>query len=345
MNGSRHAPGRPAAGGAQSPATADARSVPIPRREEGTAQGPQSPPPREQPLNLASPREVREILERRGLRPLRTLGQNFLIDRNILDAIVAAAEPTGADHVLEVGPGLGVLTEALMDKAGHVTAVEMDAGLHAILAERWGVDPRLTLLHGDALELDYAGLFRAGVTCLVSNLPYSVGTRVVVDAAIQPEPPGRMVVLVQREVAERFAAEPGTSDMGTVSVWLRQAYHVEVVRMVKPTCFWPKPDVVSAVVRLRRHGKFPLSEHQRHVLRDITRIAFQHRRKQLAALFRDAPDPYRADSDAMKAKLHACGASSTARAEELAVAQWCALARGFPEPEPTGDRGARTSVP
>lgn len=281
-------------------------------------------------MNLASPREIRLLLEERGLQPSRTLGQNFLIDRNILDAIVAAAEVGPADHVLEVGPGLGVLTEALLARAARVTAVEKDAGLHAVLAERWGAEPRLTLIHGDALDLDHPALRRAGVTCLVSNLPYSVGTRVVVDAAVQPDPPDRMVVLVQREVAERFAALPGTPDMGTVSVWLQQAYAVDVVRLVKPTCFWPKPDVVSAVVRLRRHAAHPLDEGQRTTLRELSRIAFQHRRKQMASLFRDAPAPYRAAPEAARALLERCGADPAARAEALSVAQWCDLARLWP---------------
>jgi 16S rRNA (adenine1518-N6/adenine1519-N6)-dimethyltransferase len=280
-------------------------------------------------MNLASPREIRDLLEARGLRPSRALGQNFLIDRNILDAIVEAAELVPGDHVLEVGPGLGVLTEALLAKARHVTAVEMDAGLHAVLAERWGTEPRLTLIHGDALELDHAALLAAGVTCLVSNLPYSVGTRVIVDAATQANPPDRMVVLVQREVAERFVAGPSTSDMGTVSVWLQQAYTAELVRMVKPTCFWPKPDVVSAVVRLRRHAAHPLSEPQRHALRELTRIAFLHRRKQMASLFRDAPAPYTATPNTLRSLLAGCGASPAARAEELSVAQWCTLARAW----------------
>jgi len=278
-------------------------------------------------MNLASPREIRELLAVHGLRPSRTLGQNFLIDRNILDAIVAAAEISAGDHVLEVGPGLGVLTEELLSRARHVTAVEMDSGLHAILAERWGEDPRLTLIHGDALELDYPALSGRGVTCLVSNLPYSVGTRVVVDAAIQPEPPDRMVVLVQREVAERFVAAPATADMGTVTVWLQQRYDVEIVRKVKPTCFWPKPEVVSAVVRMRRHERFPLSEPQRTLLRDLTRIAYQHRRKQMASLFREAPESCTADPETVKQRLRDCGAEPTARAEELSVPQWCSLAQ------------------
>ncbi len=281
-------------------------------------------------MNLASPRDIRELLAAHHLRPRRLLGQNFLIDRNILEAILSASELTSDDHVLEIGPGLGVLTEALIARASCVTAVEKDSGLHAVLAERWSNEPKLKLRHGDALDLDYAAMFQSGVTCLVSNLPYSVGTRIVVDAAIQGDgAPVRMVFLVQREVAERFAAKPGTSDMGTVSVWLQQLYDVELVRMVKPSCFWPKPDVVSALVRLRRHARHPLDAQQRDTLRELTRIAFQHRRKQMASLFRDAPEVVVATPETMRVRLAECGVAVTARAEELSVPQWCELARNW----------------
>src|SRR5690554_5125188 len=113
-------------------------------------------------MNLASPRVIRDLLASHGLHPRHALGQNFLIDRNILDLILDTASPGPGDHVLEVGPGLGILTEGLMDRAGHVTAVEQDEGLYRILRERWGRDSRLTLRHGDAVDLDYAELEAAG---------------------------------------------------------------------------------------------------------------------------------------------------------------------------------------
>ena len=277
--------------------------------------------------NLTAPSEIQAILAARGLRPNHSFGQNFLIDRHVLDFIVEAAAPVPGDRVLEVGPGLGALTWELMERGAHVLAVEKDEGLHAILAERWGADPRLELRLGDAMDLDYAAVF-APDACrlLISNLPYSVGTRIVVEAAIQDTPPDRIVVLVQKEVAERFIAKPRTADMGTVSVWLQQVYDVEIVRLVKPTCFWPPPEVTSAIVRLRRHNRLSLTPDARARLRALTRIAFQHRRKQMATLFRNAPDGLAASPDAMRARLAALGLPPTARAEELSVEQWCALA-------------------
>lgn len=281
--------------------------------------------------NLTSPRDVRALLDAAGIRPSRRLGQNFLIDRNALEAIVEAAAPEPGERILEVGPGLGVLTEALLERGCRVLAVEKDPALHALLMERWRDEPRLELRLGDALELDYAALFapEGGIRRLISNLPYSVGTRIVVEAAIQAVPPERMVVLVQKEVADRFAARPGTADMGTAGLWLQQAYDVEIVRAVKPSCFLPAPDVTSSIVRMTRHRRFPLSEPVRARLRALSRIAFQHRRKQMATLYRSAPDALAADPEQVRARLAARGLPPGARAEELSVADWCALAEAW----------------
>ena len=262
--------------------------------------------------NLTSPKELQAILAAHGIQPSRRLGQNFLIDRHVLDFIVEAARLQPGDHVLEVGPGAGVLTQELLARGCHVLAVEKDAGLHALLAERWTAEPLL-----DAVFAPEAARL------LVSNLPYSVGTRVVVEAAIQETPPERMVVLVQKEVAERFVAKPGTADMGTAGVWLQQVYDVEIVRLVKPSCFWPAPDVTSAIVR----NRLPLDAAERARLRALSRIAFQHRRKQMAPLYRNAPGDLAATPDEMRARLQALGLPENARAEELSVDEWCALAR------------------
>jgi len=277
-------------------------------------------------LNLTSPKVIQALLAERGFSPNHSLGQNFLIDQNILDIIINAAEVTQDDRVLEVGPGLGTLTQELLARAGHVTAVEKDTGIFNILRDRWGTLPNLTLIQGDALELDHAAL---QYTCLISNLPYAVGTRVVVDAAAQEHPPSRMVMLVQKEVAERFAARPSTSDIGPISIWLQQLYTVDIIKSVKGTCFWPKPDVTSAVVRLRRNDKHPLTFEQRKRLWDITRIAFSQRRKQMATLFKGAQSPYTAPPDDIRRRLKECGASETARAEELSLEQWIQLIFDF----------------
>jgi len=276
-------------------------------------------------MNLTSPKDVTALLERHGIRPNKTLGQNFLIDRNILDLIVESADLKGTEHVLEVGAGLGVLTERLMEKAAHVTAVEKDAGLHSLLEERWAGDKRLTLMFGDALELKLDAVIEGGATRLVSNLPYAVGVRVVVDAAVCATPPEVMTVLLQKEVGERFAASPGTKGMGAVSVLLQQIYDVKLVRNVKPSCFFPRPEVTSVIIKMTKHNRFALDIEARRKLHRFVREAFLHRRKQLASAMRGAGGGFARDADFTRAALQECGALATARPEELSVGQWIKL--------------------
>lgn len=279
-----------------------------------------------EPVNLTSPKAVAALLAAHDIRPNKVLGQNFLIDRNILNHIVEAAELTPDAHVLEVGPGLGVLTEPLLAHCQHVTAIEKDTGLHNILQARWGGDPRLTLILGDALDVDLCAIIASGATRLISNLPYSVGVRVVVDAACCETPPDIMVLLLQKEVGERFAAVPGTADIGAVTIWLQQLYTVTLVRTVKPTCFHPRPEVMSAVVKLSRHHRFPLNLVARDKLRRLTKAAFLHRRKQLASAMRNAADGLARDPARTREALVACDAPETARPEDLSVEQWISLA-------------------
>ncbi|MGI5867832.1 MAG: 16S rRNA (adenine(1518)-N(6)/adenine(1519)-N(6))-dimethyltransferase RsmA [Kiritimatiellia bacterium] len=283
-------------------------------------------------MNLTSPRDVVALLESGGIRPNKTLGQNFLIDRNILDAIVAAADLSPDDVVVEVGPGLGALTEALMARCAKVVAIEKDAGLHQMLKERWGGDPRLELIHADALDVDLAARFATDATRLVSNLPYAVGARVVVDAATCEAAPETIVVLLQKEVGGRFIAAPGTPDRGASSIWLQQRYDISLVKTVKPSCFHPRPQVVSSVVKLVRHDRFPLDAEARAALQALTKTAFLHRRKQLAASLRDAPGGLAREPAFTRRALAACGAAETARPEELSVEQWIALSAAWRAP-------------
>lgn len=283
----------------------------------------------DEPVNLTSPKAVTALLAAHGIRPNKVLGQNFLIDRNILNHIVDAAELTPDTRVLEVGPGLGVLTEPLLANSQHVTAIEKDAGLHGILQERWGNNPHLSLILNDALAVDLCAIFDAGTTHLISNLPYAVGVRVVVDAACCKKPPDIMVLLLQKEVGERFTARPGTADMGAVTIWLQQLYTISRVRTVKPTCFHPRPAVMSAIIKLSRHNRFPLNLAERDKLRDLTKTAFLHRRKQLASTMRRATADLARDPAHTREALLACGASETARPEDLSVEQWISLAAGW----------------
>jgi 16S rRNA (adenine1518-N6/adenine1519-N6)-dimethyltransferase len=279
-------------------------------------------------VNLTSPSQVKAWCIENGFHPNRTLGQNFLIDRNSLEAIVETAGVCAGQRVLEVGPGLGVLTEEMLARGASVTAVEKDSRLAARLAGALGRPAGLRVIEADALELDLDALLGEGYDAFVSNLPYSVGTRILIDFALHPRAPRTFTVLVQTEVAERFAAEPGCEARGQAGVWLQLDYDVAVARAVKASCFWPRPEVGSSVVRLDRHA-CALSPAERTWFFELTRYAFMHRRKQLGAALRKAPAPLACGDDALAARLAAAGVDPLARAEQLTHAQWQALARAF----------------
>jgi len=282
-------------------------------------------------INLTSPAQVREWCQQRDFHPNRTLGQNFLIDRNILDAIVDAAGVLPEMRVLEIGPGLGVVTAELLRRGASVVAIEKDHRLAAWLGESLGRDERLQLFEADALEVDLDTLLAAGFDAMVSNLPYSVGTRILLDVAMHALAPRVITVTVQLEVAERLAAQAGEDARGQAGVWLQRLYDVEIVRVIKPTCFWPKPEISSALVHLIRHDRNPLSPEESARYLELTRHAFMHRRKQLAAALRHAPAPLNQETAVIQEMLVACAADPRARAEELDVAQWCELVRLWPD--------------
>ena len=266
-------------------------------------------------MNLTSPSQVKAWCIEHDFHPNKVLGQNFLVDRNALESIVdAAALPTGV-RVLEIGPGLGVLTEEMLRRGYAVTAIEKDPVLAERLAEALGNPPTLTVRAGDALDLIKAGSCD-GFPALVSNLPYQAGTRILLEltqrtggtrSCASAGAPETAVVLVQTEVAERLAAGPGSQVRGLAGVWVQLDYDVQLVRAVKAACFWPRPEVGSTVVRLTRHHRNDaLTPDWRAHFRQITKQAFEHRRKQLGAIFKGR-------------------VQSTARAEQLSNADWLAF--------------------
>jgi 16S rRNA (adenine1518-N6/adenine1519-N6)-dimethyltransferase len=244
------------------------------------------------------------------------LGQNFLADPNLLDAIVRDAELGPEDVVLEIGPGEGVLTERLAEAAGHVHAVEIDRGLGAALEPVAGL-PNVDLHWGDAVRLDLAGL-RPPPTATVSNLPYSVATPVILRTIEELPGVERWTVMVQREIADRLRAEPGSRTYGSPSVLAQIATEVRLLRTVDPAVFRPRPRVESAVLRLERRGP-GAGEATRALVRD----AFAHRRKSLARSL-ELATPGR--MDAVRAALEDAGLRTDARAESLSPEDFVRLA-------------------
>lgn len=234
--------------------------------------------------------------------------------------------------MLEIGAGLGVLTEALLARAGRVVAIEKDARLAAHLRRRFGAAPNFELIEADALEVDLARL-SAAVTKVVSNLPYASASRLLVELAGAPRPVPEMVVTLQRDVARRLAAPPGTKERGALTVLVERVYDVTVRKEISPSCFTPPPQVWSALVCLRRRE--PRSEREcPDAFRRLVQWAFSHRRKQLGSLLRRAP-PW-ADAafpERAAAALERLNISCTARAENLTAEQWRRLAEALQQRE------------
>ncbi|MFO7937090.1 MAG: 16S rRNA (adenine(1518)-N(6)/adenine(1519)-N(6))-dimethyltransferase RsmA [Kiritimatiellia bacterium] len=228
--------------------------------------------------------------------------------------------------VLEIGPGLGVLTEALLKRGAGVTAVEKDRRLAERLHESLGYPAGLDVIEADALKMDMDEMLGRGFDACISNLPYSVGTRILLDVALHLNSPGIITVLVQTEVADRFAADAGTPDRGQSGVWLQLDFNVSVVRRVSAACFWPRPEVSSSIVRLDMCRR-SLSDVERKTFFNLTRYAFMHRRKQIGAALRKAGGELECSDEQLAALLHSAGIRIEKRAEQISNEEWKALAR------------------
>ncbi|MDW8344847.1 MAG: 16S rRNA (adenine(1518)-N(6)/adenine(1519)-N(6))-dimethyltransferase RsmA [Verrucomicrobiae bacterium] len=247
--------------------------------------------------------ELRSTLAELGLRPRRSWGQHFLVDHNILRLVIEAADVRADETVLEVGPGLGVLTEPLLERARQVIAIERDPRLAEYLRARF---PSLEIIVGDAATVPLPAFDK-----LVANLPYQITTPLLERVVESAAPPRCIVVMVQREVADRLAAQPRTKEYGALTVLTQRRYDVEVVHGVSARCFYPPPAVDSAIVRLLRR------EPRTRLLADapfheIVRAGFGHRRKMLGKLL--APFGTIPASVARR------------RAEELSLDEWIGLA-------------------
>ena len=254
-----------------------------------------------------------------GIRPNRELGQNFLIDSNILDVIARAADLQASDVVLEVGGGLGVLSEHLAERTAHVHVVELDRRLEPPLRDALDPHANTTLHLADAVKLDLAAL-DPEPTKVVANLPYGVAAGVILRTIEQLAHATTWVAMVQKEVGERFAAKPGTAAYGVPSVLAQLACDVKVLRPIARTVFHPVPNVDSVLVGLDRSGPAPDPG-----LRDLVNAAFAHRRKALGRSLALAGR----DRERVRAALEAIHKPPDARAETLSPDDWRALHEGL----------------
>lgn len=269
-----------------------------------------------------SPSDTRDLLARLGHSPKRFLGQNFLVDGNIVRKSLALAEVQAGDRVVEVGPGLGTLTTALLEAGAEVWAVEKDRALHAHLAETLGARfrGRFHLLEGDAVEHPLAGLDATGDFKIVANLPYAIATPWL-DAVLSGPLPGRMVLMLQQEAAQRYVAQPGSKSFGAISIFLQSAYAIAPGHKVAAACFHPRPEVESHLLHVvRRPEPFLFSA----PVRELIRACFQQRRKQLGALLRSRRPELAPDVRGLLARH---GLTEKARPEETPIRCWQELAQ------------------
>jgi 16S rRNA (adenine1518-N6/adenine1519-N6)-dimethyltransferase len=269
-----------------------------------------------------TPGQLRRLMAAERLRPRKSLSQNFLTDPAALDAIVEAARLAPGDRVVEIGPGLGVLTRRLLAAGASVLAVELDPGLAAWLRRELGAVPEFELREADALQVDPAACFPGKPFKLVANIPYHI-TSPLLHAFLEGErPPELTVLLVQLEVAERVAAAPG--QMSYLSVFVQNVARAEVVARVPAAAFEPAPKVDSAVLRLERRAEPPIPPGAgREPFYRIVQAGFRQRRKQLHnGLGRELPLP----AGALDEALVACGVDPQRRPQTLSVDEWACLA-------------------
>ena len=255
--------------------------------------------------------------------PNKRLGQNFLIDPNIVRKIVVLAELSLSDHVLEIGPGRGILTEALSHAAGRVTAVELDPRLHAYLETRQVELLNVKLVCEDALTYPVESLPMG--TVVVANLPYYISTPLLFRLLDQRGRFPRMVLMLQAEVADRLVAKPGGSDYGVLSVMAQYAADITKSFRVSAQCFRPRPEVASAVVLLRAKERTRLSQEEEVAFRTLVKAAFAHRRKTLVNSLRDEGYEFHSVTETVQR----LDIAPTRRAETLSVEDFLRLARAL----------------
>lgn len=274
--------------------------------------------------DLSDPRALRAVLARHNVRAAKGIGQHFLVDRSALAAIVDAAELSERDDVLEIGPGPGVLTAALADRARSVTAVEIDERMVAVLRDTVGDRDNVRIVRADALEVDLYGTPPRPPTRIVANLPYQITSPLLIRFLEDPRRAPLIVALVQDEVAQRIMAQPSdVKERGFLSVFVQCFADPRIVRRVPARSFRPPPKVDSAIVALRTLATPAFEPLDRSAFLALVSDVFRHRRKQLrSALGFEAG----VGKDRAEAALRAARIEPTRRPEELTIAEWVGLA-------------------
>lgn len=278
--------------------------------------------------NLGNPKNTIEIIQKYEFMFQKKFGQNFLIDTHVLEKIISAAGITKNDCVLEIGPGIGTMTQYLAENAGHVVAVEIDRNLIPILNETLADYDNVTVINEDILRVDIKALadeYNGGKPIkVVANLPYYITTPIIMGLFESGVPIDNITVMVQKEVADRMKEGPGSKDYGALSLAVQYYAEPEIVANVPPNCFIPRPNVGSAVIRLTRHKEMPVEVKDPALMFKIIRASFNQRRKTLQNGLGNAPElPY--TKEQIAAAIAEMGLTPTIRGEALSLAQFAQL--------------------
>ena len=276
-------------------------------------------------------REVtNHILHTFKLKADKRLGQNFLIDEEVVRRIVAAAELSEDDTVLEVGPGIGTLTQGLAQSGARVVAVELDKRLLPVLAKTLEGYDNVRIENGDILEVDIKNIVGAPTFKVAANLPYYITTPIIMGLFEKHVPLESITVMVQKEVADRMQVGPGTKDYGALSLAVQYYAEPYIVANVPPNCFIPRPNVGSAVIRLTRHKEMPVQVTDPKLMFRLIRASFNQRRKTLQNGLNNAPD-VSFTKEQIVAAIESLGVPATIRGEALDLQQFAQLANYFTE--------------
>jgi len=278
---------------------------------------------------LGIPSNTIEVLRKYNFNFQKKFGQNFLIDPHVLEKIIDAAQITKEDCIVEIGPGIGTMTQYLAESAGRVVAVEIDKALIPILEETLSAYDNVEVINEDILKVDLQRLVEekngGRPVKVVANLPYYITTPIVMGLFESHVPLASITIMVQKEVAERMQAGPGTKDYGALSLAVQYYAGAEVVANVPPNCFIPRPNVGSAVIRLTRYAEPPVQVQDEKLMFALIRASFNQRRKMLANGLGNAPGLF-VSKEEVRAALISMGISENIRGEAMTLEQFAQLA-------------------
>lgn len=281
---------------------------------------------------LSNPQKTIEVIQKYEFTFQKKFGQNFLIDSHVLNKIIASADITKDDFVLEIGPGIGTMTQYLAEAAREVAAVEIDKTLIPILQDTLKEWNNVTVINNDILKVDIRQLAleknQGRPIKVVANLPYYITTPIIMGLFENQVPIESITIMVQKEVADRMQVGPGTKDYGALSLAVQYYARPEIVANVPPNCFMPRPKVGSAVIRLERYEQPPVQVKDEKLMFRLIRASFNQRRKTLVNGLKNSPELHFSKEEIEQALVN-CGLPLTVRGEALTLEQFAQLANAF----------------